>query len=172
MVDKLRFITPFQVLMLDEIYESNSEVLKCIQNLESIVNQIKLAKSKSYKLYSIAELTGIIEIDNIAKDIFFGFNSFDEAYQYIELGQISFINDRLGFKVQENNAISLELYNKLTKLKDELQLAELKLTVDNYENTKFGEINEFIIYWLPKMEHNKYNYVIKIICYEKYRNMF
>lgn len=148
MIDKLKFITPYQILMLDELYDSNRLPKYYIQNIDLVVSQIKVAKTKVYKLYNIAEMTGLNEIDSIAKELFFGFNSFDEAFSYIEAGQIAFISDRLGFKSQDSTAISLEIYNKLIHLKDELKLAEIKLNVDNTEKSLKividGSISPFI----------------------------
>jgi len=136
LIDDVGIITPFQVLILDELYDSNELNNTNIQNIENIINRVKIAKSRQYRLYSIAEMTGISTIDLIANEIFFGFNSFDEAYEFIEAGQISFINDRLGFKSKDSNAISLEIYSKLIEIKDELQFAELKLHINRYSNTK------------------------------------
>jgi len=164
LIDTVGIITPFQIFVIDELYTTNK---LNIQNAEELVNKVKLAKSKKYKIYNIAEMTGIAEIDNIAKDIFFGFNSFDEAYNFIESGQVAFINDRLGLKSQDSNAISLEIYNKLLSVKDELQFAEIKLNIEKYSNTlkividsdiePFINATEFIEYLNSKY---KYTFVI------------
>lgn len=131
LVDKLNIITPYQILLLDEV---NINTISNIQNVNYLISRIKDIKSNNYYIYSIAELCGIEEIIQVAKQIFNGFNSFSEAYKYIEAGQVAFINERLGINNQDSTAISLDIFTKLLEIKEELMFAEIKLNTISYTN--------------------------------------
>ena len=69
------------------------------------------------------------------------------------------INDRnyYGLYWEGNNHIAKESnYGFVIKGEDTSKFLEDKLSILGLNER---EINEFIIYWLPKMEHNKYNYI-------------
>jgi len=125
-VEKLKIISPYQVLLLPIAFkEENSKVkLLNLHDKNNVLQDIENLTSKEYMLYEIIELCGIDNISKIAYKIFNNFDSIDEAYDEIETGQLSFINERLGIKNQDSSIISLEIYNLLLDLKDELIFAE------------------------------------------------
>lgn len=126
---KLKLSTPYQILMIDEAYESGIIVNGDIHNIESIVQNIRKIKQSEYFVYEIIEIVGIEKITNVAKSIFQGFNSVDEAFDEIERGQVAFISDRLGMTTQDSTIFSVDIYNTLLKLKDEILFGELQLNV-------------------------------------------
>ena len=95
---KLNIVTPYQLLMLDEVYSNNIINRSDIQNIDEVIQNIKNIKNNDYFIYNIAELCGIVNIEKVAYKLFSGFNSFEEAFEEIEIGQVSFINERLGIQ--------------------------------------------------------------------------
>lgn len=132
-IKELNIVIPYQLLMIDEADKHG--LLDNIKNnrTEKLVADTKKIKSKSYFCYEIAEMCGIDYIVDVAKKIFSGFESFEDAYDEIEIGQIPFINERLGIKDIDNSILSIKIYNKLIDLKEELIFAETQLPIKEYD---------------------------------------
>lgn len=160
-VNELKLISHYQFFILDTAIEHNR-----IQ-LGIDVEKIKLFRKTPIYIYEIVKLCCDVTIERIAKSLFFGFNSFDEAYEEIENAQVSFINSRLGIKNTESTALSYEIYNRLLKLKDEFIFIESQLTIKKHENRLNIVFSDNTIPFINKLEfieflNTKYNYTFCI----------
>lgn len=151
-VDKFALISPYQVMMLDGLYEENMISELDIHSIESIIQKIKNIKQSDKLLYEVVELCGIENISKIAKKIFNGFKSIDDAFTEIETGQLAFINERLGIKSQDSCIISLEIYNELISLKDELIFGETQFTIKNTDDIIYIAFADNVIPFVNKSE--------------------
>ena len=132
MIEKLGLITPYQVLMLPDALKEKLIDENDINNAENIIQSIGNIKQTEYFIYEIAELSGIKSIRNVAYKIFDGFESVEEAYNELELGQLGFINEHLGIKSSDSSIISIEIYNKLADIKEEMLFAEMQFKIKQY----------------------------------------
>lgn len=132
-VDKLKLITPYQILMLDKALEEKLINKNEIQSLTDNIQILKEFKDKEYYIYNIAELCGIEDISKVAIKIFDGFESFEDAFEEIEIAQVSFINERLGIKSSDSSILSVDIFNKLIALKEELIFGETQLNIKRYK---------------------------------------
>ena len=162
-VKKLRLTTPYQIFMIDSAAKSGSITGADIHNIDSVMQNLEKAKQKDYSLYEIAELSGIISIENTAKAIFNGFDSVTEAYNEIDRGQLSFISERLGLSTTEASTLGVEIYNQLIKFMEEFLFAEMQLKVKKYSDYKLNiAFCDNIIPFLNKQEYIEYiNYLSK-----------
>lgn len=129
LITKFKMITPFQLMMLDEVYSSGLVTSNDVSNIDDIVQNIKNIKQNELLIYEIVKLCCIENISNTAERIFGGFESVSDAYDEIEAGQISFINERLGIKSSDSSIFSFEIFNELIDIKEELLFAETQFNV-------------------------------------------
>lgn len=156
-VKKLRLTTPYQIFMIDAAAKNGSITGADIHNIDSVMQNLEKAKQKEYSLYEIAELSGIISIENTAKAIFNGFDSVTEAYNEIDRGQLSFISERLGLYTTEASTLGVEIYNQLIKFMEEFLFAEMQLKVKKYSDYKLNiAFCDNIIPFLNKQEYIEY----------------
>lgn len=156
-VKKLRLTTPYQILMIDVAAKNGSITGADIHNIDSVVQNLEKAKQKEYLLYEIAELSGIISIENTAKAIFNGFDSVTEAYNEIDKGQLSFISERLGLSTTEASTLGVEIYNQLIMFMEEFLFAEMQLKIKRYSDYKLNiAFCDNIIPFLNKQEYIEY----------------
>ena len=94
-----------------------------LPNIEDVLIDIDKAKEKEFKVWELLELSG--EVGEVAKTIGYGFSSVMELYREVENGQLAFVNERLGIETLDSCIFSIDLYNKLLKIKDEVIFAEL-----------------------------------------------
>lgn len=166
---KLNIITPYQLLMLDEVYKNNIINKSDIQNIDEVMQSIKNIKEVDYFIYEIAEVCGIVSIEKVAYKLFNGFNSFEEAFEEIETGQVSFINERLGIKDSDSSILSIEVYNQIIKLKEELIFGETQLKIKEEEKERLNiAFTDNVSPFVNKSElmdkfNNKYNYQFTLI---------
>ena len=170
-VNELGIITPYQLMMLPDAYREDEELIRNIgiTNIEEVIDNIEEAQSKEYRLDYIVSLCGIKTISKVAHKIFDGFCNIEEAYTEITTGQLSFLNERLGIKSQDSSILSLEIYEMLLKLREELIFGESRFNIKKYDkevlNIAFVDnIEPFVnkselIY---KMNH-KYNYKFNLV---------
>lgn len=130
---KLKLVTPYQLLMIEDAYEANILNSSDICNIQSVIKEIQRIKNNKYYLYEIARLDFVYNIKNIEYKLFRGFNSFIDAFNEIESGQVSFINERLGIKESDSSVLSVNIYNTLMKIKDELIFGETQLNIKEYD---------------------------------------
>lgn len=119
-INSYNIITPYQLFLLPSSIDISGE--------------LKKIQERKYKLYNIVEFCGIREIEVISKKLFNGFDSVEEAYNEIETSQVAFINDRLGVKKSDESILSVDIYNKLLDIKEELLFAETQLQISKIEN--------------------------------------
>lgn len=159
-VNKLDLISPYQIFLLKDAYNNNlvsdTDIvdIKLLEQLDKIV-------SADYKFYNLLEMSGIDTISNIACKLAYGFNNLDEFYSEVEGGQLVFINERLGIDTSDGCIISLEVYNKLLEIKDELIFAESIFKITPYRNRIFIAFNDNVKPFNNKMElmdYLKYTY--------------
>lgn len=167
--DKINIITPFQLLIIEDAVEHNIVTESDIHDLKDFIQSIKNIKEKEYFLYNIVELCGIKEIEKVAYKIFDGFSSFDEVFDEIESGQIAFINERLGIKSSDSSIISVDIYNKIISLKEELMFAETQLKIKKYDKKiLYIAFCDSIIPYVNKSElidflNDRYNYKFVVV---------
>ena len=165
-VNKTKMITPYQMIILDTAFKSN---MISNRDIENIIDCISKIKDKQYYIYEIAKMCGIDDIYFVAYKIFDGFESFEDAYNEIEGGQVSFINERLGIKSSDSTILSLDIFNKLINIKDELIFAETQLKVKRYNqqiiNISFSDnVKPFINkYELIDYLNSTYNFKFNLI---------
>lgn len=134
LIEKLSLITPYQLLQLDAVYNENLIDNSDIQNIESLIQKLNIIKNNEYFMYQIIELSGIEEIASIAKKLFYGFNSIDEIFEEIETSRVIFFNERLGIRSSDSTIISVEIYNKVMDIQEELIFAETQFKVKEHKN--------------------------------------
>lgn len=125
-VDIFGIVTPYQVIQIcdDTIIKSDRFNKLTINDITGKIQNIKNIIQNEYLLYKVVELICLDNISKVAHKLFRGFENIDEAYFEIENGQLSFINERLGIKDQDSSIISLEIFNEIIGIKDELIFAE------------------------------------------------
>ena len=160
LVKKLNIRTPYQLMMLKEVYDTGMISVSDVENITTIIEQLENVKNNEYYLYQIAEMACIPDIRFIEYKLFDGFESFDIAYDEIENGQVSFINERLGIKNSDSAILSLNIYNKLIDIKDELLFAETQINVRRY-NKKI--INKYELLRLLDYKYTKYKFCMVTI---------
>ena len=163
-VNKLGIISPYQMLLIDEAYDNNMITSADSNCIGDLVQKIKKLKTEEYYLYEIIELCGIPKIDTIAYNMAFGFENIDELYNEIEVGQLSFINDRLGVTTSDSCILSLDILKTLNDIKEELIFAESIVKIKKYKkNRLFIAFNDNVEPYINKQEaldmlNNKFNY--------------
>ena len=148
-VDRLKLITPFQLFILDDAYKSKLITEDDIHDIQSIANKIKEFKYSEHYFYELLEICGIRRIENIAKQLAYGFSSVDEFYNEIESCKLSFINERLGIENSSICPLSNMIYDTILELQDELIFADSILNIKQFNNvlkvaiidTPYGYLN-------------------------------
>lgn len=168
-VNKLGIVTPYQLLMLDGAYDKQMINSEDIIEIDNIIQNIKNIKQNDYYIYNIVEMCGIEKIRIIAKKLFYGFESFDEAYNEIEQGQISFISERLGMSNPDGSTFAYDIYKSLIELKDEFIFGEMQLNIKKCNKKRlFVAFSDNVIPYVNKSEYldylnNNYNYEFVLI---------
>jgi len=172
LVKKLNIRTPYQLMMLKEVYDTGMISVSDVENITTIIEQLENVKNNEYYLYQIAEMACISDIRFIEYKLFDGFESFDIAYDEIENGQVSFINERLGIKNSDSAILSLNIYNKLIDIKDELLFAETQINVRRYNkrilNIAFSDniypyVNKYELLRLLDYKYTQYKFCMVTI---------
>lgn len=163
-VDKLNIVSPYQMLLIDGAYDNNmitSQDSSCIYDL---VKRVKDIKDNEYLFYELFRLCGINNISSIAHEIAYGFENTDELYNELEIGQLSFINERLGINSSDGCILSLDILNSLIEIKEEIIFAESVLKIKEYDKPRlFIAFNDNTDDYVNKQElldvlNNKFNY--------------
>lgn len=146
-IKERKLITPFQLLKMPYLINNSkfsTEIkdidtkLKMVCDPNNSIDEHKLKEDpailsdktlRECRLYQIVEMSGHNEIVPIAKDIFRGFNSMQEAYTCIKLWPVVFIQERLGLKNKEQIGIASGIYDKLLEIENELKFAEKFFTI-------------------------------------------
>lgn len=167
-VNRLGLEITYQFMMIDDLYKSNSTMLIDIQNIEQICKQIESIKTYEFELWQVVKLACIDKIGNIARKLFHGFQSIEEAYNEIESGQIMFIGERLGITNQDSMVLALDIYKTLLNIKEQLLFAETQFKIKRIKKpiiriafcTIENEIHPFInkSELIEKFEYD-YNYI-------------
>lgn len=162
LVKSLKIVTPYQMLMLDSAYTKNVVNIRSIQGINELLQNIKRVKEREYFISNIVELCGIRTIENIAYKIFDGFNSIEDAFNEIETGQLAFLNERLGIKSSDSSIISVEIFNILKDIKEELIFGETQLKIKEHTNIIRIAFSDNILPFINKSELIDYlNYKFK-----------
>ena len=175
LIDELNIVTPYQLLTIYKAFKSNNDIVKniVICNKNSFLQSMEKVFNNEYFIYEIAELCGIQKLEIVAYKIFNGFDSFEEAYEEIDNGQVAFLNERLGIKNQDSTIISYEIYSVLNELREELIFAESQLNLHTSTKQKLniaindnvlpflnvGEFIDWLNYTYPKY---RFNHVVTI----------
>lgn len=153
-VDTLGLITPYQIMQLDEIYDSDSKLYN-IPDIDKLIDKVKYTKSKKYEVYEIFNFCGIKDISAVSKELFYGFKCVDDIYNELDRAQIAFISERLGINNNECMAISLRIYEELKGIQDEMIFAESLF--DIYYNKALNIVFvDNVVPYINKMEYTEY----------------
>lgn len=152
LIDKFNIISPYQLLELDSLKSIGEVSDTLVENIEKVVKRLTILKSSDIELYEILSWCGIADIEVIAKQLAYGFNSFDEFFNEIDRAQVSFINERLGIKTTEACVLAHKIYNEILDIRDELYYAESMLKVKEYTNRIFIAFNDNCGQYLNKTE--------------------
>ena len=128
----LNIITPYQLLMLDEAYEHKLISSDIVTDIDNLLCDIAKLKNRPIYLYEMIAMCGLTSITNVAEQLFNGFDTVDDAFNEIEQGQLTFINERLGVKDIDNSIFSMDIYKDLVSLKEEFVFAETQLKIIKY----------------------------------------
>lgn len=163
LVKSLKIVTPYQMLMLDSAYAKNVADIRNIQGIDELLQNIKRIKEREYFISNIVELCGIRTIENIAYKIFDGFNSVEDAFNEIETGQLAFLNEHLGIKSSDSSIISVEIFNILKSIRDELIFGETQLKIKKHTNIIRIAFSDNVLPFINKSElisylNYKFNY--------------
>lgn len=166
-IGKLNIITPYQLLMIDEVMDSGIYDFCDIQNIDKAIQIIKKLKQEEHFIYNIVEWCGIEELSKIAQKILYGFNSIEEVYEEIDSSRVIFLNERLGIRSSDSTIISVEIYNLILAIKEELIFAETQLKIRKHKNVvrlAFSDSN--IGHFINKAEliqYLEYTYDISVL---------
>lgn len=127
LIDTFNLISAYQILIIDESIKND------IPDINIDFNKLLEIRNKTYYIYEIVELCSDDLISKIAKSLFFGFDSFEEAYKEIEYAQVSFVNDRLGINNTDTLALSYHIYSILLQLKEQFIFIESQLNIKKYK---------------------------------------
>lgn len=126
------FTTPFQILLIKQLYDNNIQVN--LENLDRRVNDIENIKNREIELWKIVEIANIRYISTLANKLFSSYDDFESAYEDIDRGQISFISDKLGIMTNESTAIAIKVYNDLLNYREELMFAETQFNIRKHKS--------------------------------------
>lgn len=158
-VKRLKIFSPFQIFYLQDAYDNGLIDNSVIPNIENVITEINAARQVEYKAWQILDMSG--EIGAVTKTVGYGFSSVVEMYKEIENGQLSFINERLGIETLDSCIFSIDLYNRLLKIKDEAIFAEQMLNITKYDEPIYIAFNDSAYPYLNKQE-----------CIDKLQEMF
>ena len=160
--EKLGIVSPYQLLMLKDAYAVKSITRVDVPNILSVIKSIESIRATEIKLYQILEMCGINSIRLIARKIAKGFNTTEELFNEIENGQLAFINERLGINNLDSCILSIDVYNTLLNLKEELIFAESLMTIQYNTDRLFIAFNDNVEPFVNKSELIEYlNYKYK-----------
>lgn len=134
LTERLNIVSPYQLLMLKDAADNKIITTADILKIYKVIEELTELTNREFYIYNLIEMCGIPDISRIAYKLAFGFNSMDELYNEIDNTQVAFINDRLGIVTSDSCTLSLDIYNKMLKLKEELYLAEALLSTKSHEN--------------------------------------
>jgi len=134
LTERLNIVSPYQLVMLKDAVANKLITTADILKIYKVTDEITELLTKEFYIYQLLEMCGIHEISSIASKIAFGFNTMDELYNEIDNTQVAFINDRLGIVTSDSCTLSLDVYNKLLKIKEELYLGEALFKIKEYNN--------------------------------------
>lgn len=186
LIQEKKLVQPFQIFRIP-LMIGNGKLKTSVKNIDDKVTQVcdpkhKLQKEKlinnmqllqmnslrDCELYQIAEFSEHRHIKYIAKDVFRGLHSIQEAYTYIKLWPVTFIATRLGLKTDDSIKMASEIYNTLINIESELRFGEKYFNVKNNQSitlnlatcqelSEYRTVNEFI----DTIEH-RYNGKVSI----------
>ena len=128
LIDKLNLISHYQILML------NDNIKNHIADIDINTDKLSEFRNRAFYIYEIAELCCDETIEKIAKTLFYGFNSFDEAYNEIDEGQVSFIDERIGVSNTDSMTLSYSIYESLLSLREEFIFIESQLKIRKFND--------------------------------------
>lgn len=119
---KYKITSPYQLFLLDQVIDEKDKEYKIIKNILDNAD-------KNRQLWEVVELSCIPDIENVAKKLFYGYNSLGDAFDDIEYDKASFIAEKLGIKSSETSVLAVKIYNKLIQYKDELLFGETQFEI-------------------------------------------
>lgn len=151
-VTRLEIKSPFQVFYLQEAYDTKFIDDSIVPDIKKHLEEIEQSKLKEYRVWEILVMSGEPGIPEIANAVAYGFSSVTELYREIENGQLAFINERLGIESLDSCIFSIDIYNKLLKIKDEMIFAEQMLKIKEYKNKIYIAFNDSVYPFLNSQE--------------------
>ena len=156
LIDEFGIVSPYQILELDTLRSIGQVSNTTVEHLDSVSKKITAIKNSDVDVYEVLSWCGIDNIAVIAKQIAYGFNSFDEFFKEIDRAQVIFLNERLGIKTPEACVLTHKIYNNILDIRDELFYAESLLKIKKHNNRLFIAFNDNCGQYLNKTEILKY----------------
>lgn len=151
-VQRLEVKSPFQIFYLQEAYDTKLIDDSIIPDIKKHLEEIEQSKLKEYWVWEVLVMSGEPGIPEVANTIAYGFSSVTELYKEIENGQLAFINERLGIESLDSCIFSIDVYNKLIKIKDEMLFAEQMLKIKQYKDRIYIAFNDSVYPFINSQE--------------------
>lgn len=163
LTERLNIVSPYQLIMLKDAVANKLITTADILKIYKVTDEITEVVNSEFYIYQLIEMCGIHDISRVAYKIASGFNTMDELYNEVDNTQVAFINDRLGITTSDSCTLSLEIYNMLLKIKEELYLGEALLNIKTYSNRLHIVFCDTVCPYVNKSEllsylNNKFSY--------------
>ena len=150
-------ISPYQVFLLEDKVLNQGVTISGVSALDKKVRSICDRNKRKYKLWEVVSLGQIPGIDSIARKIFDGYKTIEDAYVDIEEKQVPFIANKLGIKNTESSVMAVNVYNTLIQYKDELIFGQKQFDIYEPEgDTVYVAITGGVYGYRNKSEFIKY----------------
>lgn len=127
---KLKLKSPYQILHLADAYKAKVISSETVMHIKSALNRISEIHNTEYYLHEVISFSGADGLtETISKKLFNGFNTIDEVYRNLDEYRAGFISEKIGST--HNSLASIDLYNTLVSLTDELVYAETIFKIKN-----------------------------------------
>lgn len=121
--------SPYQLLIISQLCKSDDE----LKVKQGTIDKLSGLLGSSIKLPNMVFIGDFRYVSTVADYIFDGYESVEEAYCDIEAGQIAILSDIVGVCSSDALILPMLLYERLTKIKEELIFASklFKIEADN-----------------------------------------
>lgn len=119
--------SPYQLLIVSQLGKSDDE----LGVNDGTVDKLSGVLGSSIKLSRLVYIGDFRYVSTIAGDTFDGYGSIEEAYADIEAGQIAILSDIVGVCSSDTLILPMLLYERLTKIKEELIFASKLFNIED-----------------------------------------